>query len=520
MRMNHRAIAILLLVLLMLWGGTGRAFVPVSVLTAVHPGGQAVEAAAAEETAKAAAEAATTRETALDWLEPQGLNILDLVGQVPESALAGMVISATPGYGILRYRSGQRIGDIITITATAYPRFMVDGVWNGSLLGCLGQPAKIDQLGSVSPASTVRLFHGTRDVTREASLYRYVPAGHAKPARNPVESERQNLYRYNKTPLLESVFTQDGQLILPANMGCEVSISFRDYRELTAVFTLFAPQVVRVSLLGSQDFTFHSYLGVGYAGHLTSLVNQLHAVGYPDRHEKLPMSVPSGANYFLLNLEPSLADPFTAFPGNPRANVDRPMTGSYRFVIGPGLSVDHVNSMGLPLYGHWQDADQSTGQYLAYAKQATLFAVPEYFLPSGIPYNPCMTDGGCPRDLLDKIYNTPMTMRAHYLRVERVNNSLRRYATQMVGPAWHGTVATAAAPSTASWPTAHPLTDSTSTQPLATATPTMFTWRVHLPLIKILPVLVPPNDPGGCSSLGGCGWFTDDGRMVDYIPMP
>ncbi len=464
-------------------------------------------------TAQRTASAVPAKIEGLDWLEPQGLNIVDMVGQVPEAALAGMVISATPGYGILRYRSGQRNGDTVIITATAYPRFVVDGTWNGSLLGCLGQPARIDQLGSTAPAGTLRLFDGTRDVTREASLYRYVPAGHVKPARNPVESERQNLYRYDKTPLLSSTFTPDGQLILPANMGCELIISYRDYRELTAVFTLQAPQVVNVAVLGSQDFTFHSYLGVGYAGHLTSLVNQLYSAGYRGRHEKLPMNVPPGADYFLLNLEPALADPFTAFPGNPRANVDRPMTGTYRFVTGPGLTVDHVNSMGLPLYSHWQDADQSTGQYLTYARQATLFAVPEYFLPTGIPYQACMTDGGCPRDLLERVYSTPMTMRVHYLRVERISAALQRYATQMVGPAWHPT-STATAPGAEFEPAAGRF----SPLPTATATPPALTRRLMLPFISMHNP-VPPDDPTGCSALGGCGWFTPDGRMVDYIPV-
>lgn len=495
---------------------SGTAYPLACMLQAGQAGGQVGEATATEGTAKAA----TAKKMALDWLEPQGLNIVDLVGQVPESALAGMVISATPGYGILRYRSGQRNGDTVIITATSYPRFAVNGSWNGSLLGCLGQPARIDQLGSTAPASTLRLFHGTHDVTREASLYRYVPAGHIKPVRNPIESERQNLYRYDKTPLLNSTFTPDGQLILPANMGCEIIISYRDYRELTAVFTLHTPQAVRVLVLGSQDFTFHSYLGVGYTGHLTSLVNQLYSAGYRNRHEKLPMYVPPDANYFLLNLEPALADPFTAFPGNLRANVNRPMTGTYRFVIEPGLAVDHVNSMGLPLYGHWQDADQSTGQYLTYAKLAPLFAVPEYFLPPGIPYNSCMTDGGCPRDLLDRIYTTPTTMRAYYLRVERTSAALQRYATQMVGPAWRAAVAAAWEPRAEFNSASDRSVHLTNIQPRATVTPPTLTRRLALPLIIQQPSPVPPNDPTGCSALGGCGWFTSDGRMVDYIPLP
>ncbi len=62
----------------------------------------------------------TNTPNAPDWLEPLGLNIVDLVGFVPESDLAGAVISYTPGYGILRYKSGSRNGNTVMVTATAY----------------------------------------------------------------------------------------------------------------------------------------------------------------------------------------------------------------------------------------------------------------------------------------------------------------------------------------------------------------------------------------------------------------
>ena len=71
----------------------------------------------------------------------EGLNIVDLVGWVPDSDLTGAILQYTPGYGILRYKSGQRVGNTVTITATAYPRFYTDSGWNGSLFGCLGQGA-------------------------------------------------------------------------------------------------------------------------------------------------------------------------------------------------------------------------------------------------------------------------------------------------------------------------------------------------------------------------------------------
>lgn len=455
--------------------------------------------------------APVTTPSTLDWLEPLSLNIVDLVGQAPESVLSGTIISFTPGYGIVRYQAGLRQGNTVVLTAKIYPRFVIDGAWNGSLFGCLGQPAKNDQLGSVAPPATVRIFNGAQDVTRQATLYHYVPAGKNKPIRNPVQSEQQNLYRYYESPMLNSSFTADGQLILPGNMGCEIILSYHDYRELTAVFTVQAPPVIKVSVVGSQDFVFHSYLGAGYAGHLQALVDQLYRAGYPERHEKLPMNIPPDADYFLLNLPPTSADANTAFPGNPLGNVDRLSGGTYRFVIGYGLTVDHVNGIGFPLYGNWQDADQSSGQFLKYVKLPTLLAGPEYFLPPGVPYHSCMTNGGCSPALLDQVYNTANTLHAYYLRVERTSADLQRYAVQMVGPAW-SPVAAAGASATSSrfaWPV-----------PAATPTRTPFDHYSHLPIIIVSRSSLPPDDPTGCSLLGGCGWFTQDGRMVDYIPMP
>ncbi len=456
--------------------------------------------AAASEALPAGENPLTPATTAmLEWFEPRGLNIVDLIGEVPEADLAGMILSYTPGYGIVRYVAGQRIGDTIVVTTTVSPRFVVDGGWNGTLFGCLGQPAKIDQLGSVSPPSTIRLLNGTKDVTREATLYYYVPTGLNKPIRNPVQSEAQNLYRYAESAMLTSSFTPTGELIMPGNMGCEIMISYRDYRELTAVFTLQAPPMVKVSLLGRQDLTFHSYLGVGYFGHLQSLVDQLRAAGYADRHEKFVLDIPEGADYFIANFPPMPADAYTAFLGNPRGNLDRITGGTYRIALAPGLSVDHVNSMGLPLYGHWQDSSQAGGEFLNFARTPLLLAMPEYALPPGVPYQVCMTDGGCSADLLKRVYTTQSSMRVLYLRVERISPLLTRYATQMVGPTWSPSLAR---------------TQLNNTLPHNEIT---YDYFVYLPNVSRQ---LPPDDGTDCSPLGGCGWFTTDGRMVDYVPLP
>jgi hypothetical protein len=448
----------------------------------------------------------------VDWLEPQGINIVDLVGQVPDSILAGAIISHTPGFGIVRYSSGNRLGNRVTINAKIYPRYVVDGRWNGSLFGCLGQPARIDQLGSSTPFSTVQLYDNGRNVTREVDLYTFVPSGKVKPIRNPRQSESANQYRYYESAMIATTFAGDGALIIPANMGCEFIMSFKNYRELSATFIIDAPARTRIQAIRTDQHTFRSYLGPGFRGLLGSLVGQLYAAGYRDRAESVPLTPPAEADYFFVHFAPTLVDPHTAFPGNPYGNLDRPVGGTYRIGIPQGLSVDHVNSMGLPLYSHWQDVDQGSGRYLNYARTPVRLTGPEYFLPPGIPYNPCMLNGGCPRDLLDRVYNTTTTVKITYLRVDRTSTDLERIPLHMAGAGYSGT---AAASNEELAPAEALPVKATAAVPSALAKRRMF-----LPIASAYRVTVPADTAAGCSSDGGCGWFAPDGRMVDYIPAP
>ena len=451
--------------------------------------------------------AQATTDDSVDWLEPRGLSIVDLVGKVPDDYLAGSIISYTPGYGILIYESGYRLGDQVTIAAKVHPRFVVDGAWNGTMFGCLGQPARIDQPGTVSPASTVKIYDGNVDVTSRVDYYTYVPSGLNKLIRSSRQSEWQNQYRYWETGLLPSQFTSEGALGLPANMGCEVIMSYKDYQELRAVFTLYAPSIIDVEVLGTQTFSFHSYLGVGYAGLLKPLVDQLGS-RFSGRHEKFTMQIPEQADYMWLDFPPMPADPYTQFPGNPTANAGRPTGGTYRMDTSIGLSVDIVSSMGLPLYGHWRDQDLSGGRtYLPYTKYATRLAAPEYFVPSGVDYHPCMIQGNCSSSVLDAIYNTEMKMTAIYLKVERSSCELTRVPLRMVRPAWSTSMS-----SVAILESYQPQLYSTIDRVQVLSQPSHF---VYLPMVaRRFCAFVPPDDPTGCP----CGWMTQDGRMVDFIP--
>ena len=60
---------------------------------------------------------------AIDWLEPRGLSIVDLVGVVPEEHLRGSILVFTGGSGILRYLEGRRDGNRVTIKVDVSPRY-------------------------------------------------------------------------------------------------------------------------------------------------------------------------------------------------------------------------------------------------------------------------------------------------------------------------------------------------------------------------------------------------------------
>ena len=468
------------------------------LLTSMLGVAQEVSAGSGQRTASAEIAA----DFSIAWLEPQGINIVDLVGEVPEAYLKGATIASATGYGIVTYESGARNGDVVTVTARAATRFNDHGDWNATVFGCLGQPAYSDQMGSVSPATTMRALEQGRDVTREIQWMRYVPAGKRQPTVNPRQSEGGAGYRYSETQSLLSTFTSDGQLVLPANMGCSLIIPSKNYPVLTLVFTARAPQVVDVPVLSSEKITFKSYLGPGNAGYLNSLRDQLYGAGYPNRADNFTIHPPDGADYFFVNYPAMPADPYTETLVNPMDNVGRPSSGTYRSVLAPGLSVDHVNSMGLPLNGHWQDIDQADGTWLRHSSDSWQVASPEYFLPPGVPYDPCMTHGGCSGELLSRVYNTSASMQVVYLAVAHIDGVLERLPVQMVGSGYSAQAVAASTASAAAVPAAP--------KP----------YRLFLPSTNQTVPVKPPEDTSGCSQNGGCGWFTSDGRMVDYIPLP
>ncbi|MBX3010559.1 MAG: hypothetical protein KF832_03590 [Caldilineaceae bacterium] len=447
------------------------------------------------------AETATPTAPQAEWLEPRGLSVIDLVGLVPEEHLRDTIVSWHVGGGLLQYISGQRTGNTVTVNVRVYPRYWTDGNSSASIFSCLGKPSLADEWTSTVGSAKMRVYDNGTDVTGQVGrTMDYVPAGQVLPG-----TGTQGWWRYDFLWGQRTIFTNDGAVEVPANMGCKFTISGRR-TNLTAQFVVESTNYLSIEELGNQNFTFRSYIGVGNAGHLGSLNTQM-VRRFGDRHDKFQLSPPSGAEYVLVKYPPTPVDPYM---GQPEINVDQPASGSYRFVAsGNVLSVDHVHSMALPLYGQWQDADQSGGAYLSFFRNATRIAVPEYFVPAGIPYNACMVNGGCPSTLLDQIYNTPMNMTVYYYKINRIAEGLTKLPIKQVGPSWRPGAAMAALETGRA---DQPVEGSRSIQGEEDR-------LLYLPFVKTAeapPQILDDGDRNGCP----CGWFDGYGRMLDYVPGP
>ncbi len=446
------------------------------------------------------AQAVSASPSAPAWLEPRGISVVDLVGLVPESVLVDTIVSSRVGTGILQYVSGKREGDTVTVTVRVYPRYWTDGTNNATTFNCLGRPAIADEWPIAMPPSTMRLFEDGKEITSEilVSPMDYVPAGQIWP-----NNGGSDWWRYDFLWGQKTIFATDGSVSVPANMGCVYNINGRR-TNLTATFVVTTANYLTVEEKGQQDFVFHSYIGAGNAGHMAKLNEQMNR-RHGNRHDKFDLAIPDGTDYVLVKYPPTPVDPYM---GQPEINVFLPSSGTYRINASDNtLSVDHVSSMGMPLFGQWQDADQKGGDYLRFFNDPKRVASPEYFVPAGVAYDSCMVNGGCSEELLDRIYSAEMTMTVYYYRVARIRDGLTRIPLKQVGPDWSAAVsaiqpAVAQAAATIPQQTIPGLDES-----------------VFLPLIFTpdpVAVELPDGDPTGCP----CGWFDEVGRMFDFVPAP
>ncbi len=436
-----------------------------------------------------------------DWLEPRGLSPIELVGQVPDEYLQGTILSWSDWAGLVVYQSGKRNGDTVVITTTIYPRFMVvAGVPNEqmTMFGCLGQPPRFDHLATAVPTSTLRVFDGTgAEVTQQIWWLDITRMGTGQPIANSSQPFRYPEEHYGYGQPLPLPLGPDG-LTIPPNSGCWIKLPGANYYPLTGVFTLHSPRAVQASILGTQQAAFQSYIGVGWLGIFQPLMDQLRAI-YPDRHGRIPLTVPEGANFFLLRYPPMPGDAYTDSSGKPPyLNADRLSSGTYRLsTTTDELSGDLHISAGFPLEVAWRDADQApNSKFLPQLRDLSELAPPEYVIPAGIPYNDCFTRGNCSAGILRQIYDAQMELEIVYLKV--IHSTAGQWVPlKMAGPAWQ--------PSAATEPRAG------GGVPVRASDVPTGTYVIFLPLVTTA-----GEEPTGCP----CGWFDDLGRMLDIFPGP
>ncbi|HEC35130.1 MAG TPA: hypothetical protein ENI39_01190 [Anaerolineae bacterium] len=430
-----------------------------------------------------------------DWVEPRGLNITDLVGQVPDELLQGMIISFRGGEGLVQFESSADLGDTLVITTTIRGRKSEGSSGPVTTFGCLGQFPVYDNPGNAAPPSVMRLYTGGEELNL-STLFRpeswYTPATLAQPLYNT-----KTYSRYPVTYFSEAV--QPDGLHIPANMGCRLRIN-GDFPEMTGVFTVPKPTRASATVLGTQQGTFHSYIGVGDVGHFQPLMNQLRSK-YGSRHERITLSIPGGSNYVLIIVPPMPGQVCYNCDGNPqycRDNEQRHSAGTMR-LEGSVLSVDLTHHGAFPLDLAWQDADLSgNSEFLPTISPLTRLAAPEYILPPGIAWNGCYTLGNCSNSVLQAIYDAEATLTLVYLRVSMPYGNIDVLPVKVAGPGWSA--------AGTSQREAHLLT---SEGTFASLTPSQtLTHTVYLPIILRYPPLT------GCP----CGIFNEHGQMIWLSP--
>ncbi len=444
-----------------------------------------------------------------DWLEPRGLSVVELVGQVPDTYLQGTILSYSDWAGIVVYQSGTRTENTVVLTTTLYPRHTVVPPNNLdlTLFGCLGQTPHYDHMGSVVPPSTLRAYDSSgREVTAEITYMTITRMDTQLPTANSSYPFRYPQVEYGPGSPNPLPIGPHG-LSLPANSGCWIHLPGANYYPLTGVFTLGLEPSVRASVLGTQQDTFQSYIGPGGVGIFQPLMSQLRST-YADRHVRIPLSIPAGANYFLLRFPPMPGDPYTDTE-LPYRNADRLSAGTYR-LSGTDLSTDMVFSAAFPVQNAWRDADQAPGsEFLPVLTNLPELATLEYVLPAGIAWNSCFTQGNCPPNVLSQIHDAVMSLEIVYLSVSKPALGGEWVSLQMAGPAWSPSnlggsgegLEIVAAP------------DTSARAAIAFSETATDTHRIFLPFVSGGSREEPPT---GCP----CGWFDPLGRMLGFWPGP
>jgi hypothetical protein len=438
-----------------------------------------------------------------DWLEARGVSLVNLVGQLPEEVLRGAILAYGDNAGIAVYEAGTRLGETVVITATLYPR-IYEGDWapnnQYSQFGCLGQKPIFDHMGTVVPASILRVYTAAGIEVTSEIWYLYVTSmGLSQPLAGSPYWDRYPVDLYGPWQPNPLPLEPDG-LHIPANSGCQIQIPGADYYPLTGVFTVHDVPAVEASVVAIQEAIFRSYIGPGGFGIFAPLMQQLRD-RYPDRHGRIALDAPAGASHFLSKFPPAPADPWADQSQPGYRNATRLTGGTYRLSGSFFLSTDMTFSAAFPLDVAWRDQDQAPGcEFLPLLGARTALAPPEYVIPVGVAYDDCFTGGDCPQEVLEAIYDAVMEMEVFYLSVAPPAAPGRWVALNMTGPDWspRGAVSARAG-------------DGVPPQP---------SWQgpagEHALFFPYIASTAPRPPSGDCP----CGWFDDQGQMLDYFVAP
>ncbi|MHB0858232.1 MAG: hypothetical protein ACYC5M_11760 [Anaerolineae bacterium] len=384
------------------------------------------------------------------WIEPRALNIADIAGQdaALDAALAergGAIVSFNSG-AIARFRGATVSGGKLRITVNLYPRVYSSGGYYWAYVPLLGQEAVYDHMGSASPESWLRVYNGATEITNSRESATYYQPVLALPSAGAGTD-----YRYPRVTLNQAALvTQADGILLPTNLGGTVSFRFASQppTALTGVYTIVLGARPRVRMLSKQDATFQSYVGAGNVGALNPVMNQLRAL-VGERHSRIALNRPAGANYILFNYPPI---PFDVYTGG---NLLRPSSGTVRLTPDfQNLCADMTYAGAFPLDAGWQDADQSNvppyvGYYLSLITHTlgplSHLTPPEYVVAADTPYDGCLVRGDCPTQWLwDNILNKTMSMSILYLTVDDPPAGLVVLPLRMADDGWTPSIGEAA----------------------------------------------------------------------------
>ena len=373
----------------------------------------------------------------LPWAEPRALNVVDLAGQVPDEVLAGHIVCDGDPGGLILYESSSWAGPKLRIRVSIYPRYD----WTGhsgwvTNVPLLGHAPAFDRPSSSAPRSWLRLYHGSVDVTREVVFF-----GNNRPdLALPINASGEPRYSMgSEFTAVPATLPADG-IEIPANWGGFAQI-YREYDHLTGVFTIVPSHRPIVTYMGEELLSYPSYIGPGFVGWFEPLMQQMRSK-YSDRHPRLALTQPAGANYVLFDYQPMPYNVGAGYWAHDSAKYERnrnqPVAGSVRFAAAGGMLSQDLNHAGpFPLDVWWQDADQSAGPYLSvFTTPIHEITPPEFVVLPGTAYNPCFTNGGCSDAVLRDVDERRATLRVVYLSVQPVLSGLRAIPLRVADTNW------------------------------------------------------------------------------------